>query len=125
MKRFRFLLIFVLHLSFLEGYSVAELIQLSLLNSPETEAIAMQYLRAQGMGVVYSDIYPKLNIVGNVNHGRDYDFINGALKNYTLLRGELVVDYLIFNFGKIDHSIESARHWLQQHFGITTLQCSK
>lgn len=103
-------LLIVCHFTTLGAYTVAELIQLSLLNSPETQAAAQQSLRSESsLGVVKSDCYPKLNFAGVVNHGRDYDFINGALKNYTLLRGEIVLDYLLFNFGKLDHSIKAAR----------------
>ncbi len=94
----------------LEGYSVAELIELSLLNSPETAAVAQQVIRSEGsLGVIYSDKYPKLSLNATVKHGRDYSFINGPLTNFTFLRGDIVLDYLLFNFGKLDHSIQSAR----------------
>jgi outer membrane protein TolC len=94
----------------LEGYSVAELIELSLLNSPETAAVAQQVIRSEGsLGAIFSDKYPKLSLNGTVSHGRDYSFINGPLTNFTFLRGDIVLDYLLFNFGKLDHSIHSAR----------------
>lgn len=117
MRTFIFLLTFVCAIFRLDAYTVAELIELSLLNSPETAAVAQQTIRAEGnLGVTLSDRYPKLSLAGSINHGRDYSFINGPLTNYTLMRGELILDYLLFNFGKLDHSINAARALVASSF---------
>lgn len=110
MKNLFFIIAVLINVSVIHGYTVSELIELSLLYSPETQATAQNWIRARsGLGVVESDLYPKLSVAASVSHGRDYSFINGPMTNYTLFRGELVLDYLLFNFGKLDHSIQASR----------------
>lgn len=106
----RFLALLLLLFSTVHSYSVTELVQLSLLNSPETQAAAQKWLRAEAsLGKTRSDLYPKLSLQASINHGRDYSFINGPLKNFTLTRGEIVLDYLLFDFGQLNESILAAR----------------
>ncbi len=108
--KIRIFLPFLLYFGAMQGYSAMELIQLSLLNSPETQAAAQQWVKTESvLGRTRSDLYPKFSFQGSANHGRDYSFINGPMKNYTLTRAEIVLDYLLFDFGRVKESVRASR----------------
>lgn len=90
--------------------TMSELVNIALKNNPETKQAWWNAQRAAAnVGIANSAYYPKLGLNASAAHGRDFKFINGPDVNYTILRADLVLSYLLFDFGERAANVESAK----------------
>src|SRR4051812_8035458 len=86
--------------------NLAELIDIALKNSPETAKSWASTRRAQAqIGVAQSDYYPTVGVQGKLTHGRDVKFVNGPEVIFTNYGADLVLSYVLFDFGERKASV--------------------
>jgi outer membrane protein len=94
--------------------TLAELIDIALKNSPETEKAWSNVKRAQAViGLSKSDQYPHLNAQGTLTHAREVKFPNGPNTVFTSYGGELNLNYLLFDFGETRAAVRATKEALQ------------
>lgn len=112
MKRLVFLILFCASLSG-DPLSLAELIDIALKNSPETAKSWASTKRAQAqIGLAQSDYYPTIGVQGKLSHGRDVKFVNGPEVIFTNYGADLVLSYVLFDFGERKASVAATRQAL-------------
>lgn len=112
MKRLLFFILFSASLLG-EPLSLAELIDMALKNNPETAKSWGMTKRAQAqMGVAKSDYYPMVGIQGKATHGRDVKFVNGPEVVFTNYGADVVLSYVLFDFGERKAGVQATREAL-------------
>lgn len=90
--------------------SLPELLDMALTNNPETRVAWWNARRAAASrAFVATDYYPKLFLHGSAIHGRDYKFPNGQQTTYTSLDGDIILSYLLYDFGERNAKNEAAK----------------
>lgn len=90
--------------------SITELLDIALQNNPETQTAWWNAQRAAAsVGIAKSAYYPTAYIHGTVAHGRDYKFINGQETTYTTGSGDLILNYLLYDFGERRAATDAAK----------------
>lgn len=90
--------------------TLSEMVDIALKNNPETRQAWWNAQRAAaGLGIAKSSYYPKVSINANASHGRDFKFINGPDVNYTILRADLVLSFILYDFGERAATVDSAK----------------
>lgn len=84
-----------------EALSLPELLDIALTNNPETHVAWWNARRAAASrAFVATDYSPKFALHGSAIHGRDYKFPNGQETTYTSFDGDLILSYLLYDFGE-------------------------
>ncbi len=97
-----------------EPMSLAELIDRGLQNNPETTKAWANTKRAQAqLGLAQSEYYPTVGIQGKLTHGRDVKFVNGPEVIFTNYGADLVLSYLLFDFGERKAEVQAMRSALK------------
>lgn len=105
--------LFFCSLGFSVPLSLAELIDMALKNSPETEKAWAQTKRAQAaLGIAKSKNYPTLDATGTLNHMREVKFPSGPNTVLTNYGAELCLSYLLFDFGERSAAVQAAKESL-------------
>ncbi len=113
MRRVVFLILFCASLCG-DPLSLAELIDIGLKNSPETAKSWASTKRAQAqIGVAQSDYYPAIGVQGKLTHGRDVKFVNGPEVIFTNYGADLVLSYVLFDFGERKAGVHATREALK------------
>lgn len=90
--------------------SIAELLDIALRNNPETRAAWWNANRAAvSVDISKSAYYPSLAFRGSVANGLDYRYINGQETNYTTVSGDLILSYMLYDFGERHAACEAAK----------------
>lgn len=88
--------------------AIGELLSIALENNPETSLMWWRAQRASAaVGNARSAFYPNISFDGNVSHGRDFKFTNGPDVNYTILTADVVVKFLLADFGERAANVEA------------------
>ncbi len=128
MKRLAFLILFCASLCG-DPLSLAELIDIALKNNPETAKSWGMTKKAQAqIGVAQSDYYPAVGVQGKLTHGRDVKFVNGPEVIFTNYGADLVLSYVLFDFGERRASVAATRQALaaakwSEDFAIQRVMC--
>jgi outer membrane protein len=97
-----------------EPIGLAELIDMGLKNNPETEKSWAAVRKAQAQkGVAKSDYYPAAGVQGKLIYGRDVKYINGPVVDYVNYGADLVISYLLFDFGERRAAVHATRDALK------------
>lgn len=87
-----------------------DLIDIALENHPDTRAVWWRAKRAESLvGQAQSAYYPQVGIETSVTHGREFRYINGPDVNYTYLSADLVLGWMLYDFGMRAAEIEAAK----------------
>lgn len=90
--------------------SITELLDIALRNTPETRTAWWNANRAAAaVGVAKSAYYPTVGIKGTLVKGFDYRYINGQETNYTTVSGDLILSYILFDFGERRAACDAAK----------------
>ncbi|MBA3602298.1 MAG: TolC family protein [Parachlamydiaceae bacterium] len=88
--------------------AIGELLAIALENNPETSLMWWQAQRASAaVGNARSAFYPKFSLDANIAHGRDFRFTNGPDVNYTILTADVVMQFLVADFGERAANVEA------------------
>lgn len=94
--------------------TISDLLDTALKNHPETQATWWKANQAAAaLGKAKSINYPSLSLRSELAHGYTYKFVNGPETRYTKAKAELILSYLLFDFGERRASIASAREALE------------
>lgn len=89
--------------------SIAELIDISLVNHPETRQAWWNAQRAASVtGSARSAYYPQISLNANATQGRDFKFINGPETTYQIIGADVALSFLLYDFGERDAAVNSA-----------------
>lgn len=90
--------------------AIPELVDIALRNNPNTKTAWWNARRAAAaLGAANSAYYPTVLLHGDVMHGRDYKFINGQETTYTTAGADLILSYLLMDFGERKATSDAAR----------------
>lgn len=90
-------------------WTLSQLLDTALKNNPETRVAWWNAQRAAAaVGSAKSAYYPQLALNANVAHGRDFQFTNGPDVNYTILEAEIIMGFLLADFGERAANVEMA-----------------
>jgi outer membrane protein len=90
--------------------AIPELLDIALRNNPSTKTAWWNARRAAAaLGAAKSSYYPTILLHGDVVHGRDYKFINGQETTYTTAGTDLILSYLLIDFGERKATSDAAR----------------
>lgn len=90
--------------------SMTELIDIALSNNPETRTAWWAANRAAASAdIAKSAYYPSVSFRGSFVNGLDYRYINGQTTNYTTVSGDLLLSYMLFDFGERRAACEAAQ----------------
>lgn len=112
----KFTFCFLISFSFLQAattvpahpLAIGELVSIALENNPETSLMWWRAQRASAAtGIARSAYYPKFSLDANISHGRDFKFTNGPDVNYTILNADLVMQFLLADFGERAANVEA------------------
>lgn len=88
----------------------ADLIDTALENNPETRAIWWKAKKAEAnLCLAKGAYYPRLDLETSVTHGREFRYINGPDVNYTYLSADIVLGWMLYDFGERSANCEAAR----------------
>lgn len=91
-------------------WTMNQLLDTALKNNPETRAAWWNANRAAAaVGSAKSAFYPELALNVNTYNGRDFKFTNGKDVDYTILEAELVMSFLLADFGERAANFEMAK----------------
>lgn len=91
------------------AWTLSQLLDTALKNNPETRATWWNAQRAAAaLGSAKSAYYPQLALNANISHGRDFRFINGPNVNYTILEADIIMTFLLADFGERAANVEMA-----------------
>ena len=94
--------------------TLVQLVDIALENHPETH---QQWWKAQrvaaALGSQKSAYYPRLDVNTSVINGREFKYIKGPDETYTLLGADLVLSFLLYDFGERHAGVQAAKHALQ------------
>jgi outer membrane protein TolC len=108
------LLIFLCSSMWADPVGLADLIDLALKNNPETTKSWAGVKKAQAqMGAAKSDYYPAVGIQGKLVQGRDVKFVNGPEVVYTNYGADLILSYVLFDFGVRRAGVQATREALK------------
>ncbi len=100
-----------------EPVTIPQLIDMALSSSPETRSAWWNATRAAAAcKLEASSYYPVISANLAASHGRDYKFPNGKETVYTRLDGDLLLSYLLYDFGerKAANQAAKAALWMAQ-----------
>ncbi|MBA3236721.1 MAG: TolC family protein [Parachlamydiaceae bacterium] len=81
--------------------TLGDLINTALTNNPATQVTWWNAQRAvAAVGSAKSAYYPKISFNGSVTHSRDFQFINGPDANSTILSANVVLEFLVADYGE-------------------------
>lgn len=84
-----------------KSLSITELVDIALSNHPETRTAWWNARRAASAAdIASSAYYPTIQFRAGAAHGRDYKFINGQMTEYTIANADLILKYLLYDFGE-------------------------
>lgn len=90
--------------------TISELVAIGLENNPETRQAWWNAKRAAAaVGSAESDYYPYIHLSSMGEHGREFKYLNGPDVNYTFADAQLVLDLILYDFGKTSASVDSAK----------------
>ncbi|HEY5236413.1 MAG TPA: TolC family protein, partial [Rhabdochlamydiaceae bacterium] len=93
---------------------LAELIDLGLKNNPETAKAWAATKRSEAqLGAARSDYYPAIGIQGKLSQGRDVKYVNGPEVIFTNYGADLVLSYLLYDFGERKAAVQATREALK------------
>jgi outer membrane protein len=105
--------IFILITAFLkavEPLSLSDLIDTGLQNHPKTKQAWWNAKRAESiLGTAKSAYYPDIVLNTRGVHGRNFKFINGPDTNYTIIRADLALSMMLYDFGRTDADVQTAK----------------
>lgn len=112
--------IFILLLCLVSGFAaasqpltLAELIQIALENHPETRHTWWQAQRsAAALKSAECPYTPTVDVQAGIQHGRDFKFINGPNTTYTIAGTDLVLSFLLLDFGERRANVDAAKNAL-------------
>ncbi len=95
------LLITVVLTTTAEGMTLSELLDTALKNNPETQSSWWNAQRAAAQReLAKASYYPNMMIRGSADHGREYKFPNGHETTFTSCGADLILNYLLLDFGE-------------------------
>lgn len=93
--------------------SISEMLIIALENNPSTKQAWWNAQRAAAaLGVAKSDDYPTIDLNIQGQHGREFKFINGPTTDFSTLSADLILSFLLYDFGERNAAIESAKYGL-------------
>jgi outer membrane protein len=89
---------------------ISELLDIALQNNPETRTAWWNAQRASALtDLATSAYYPNVAFHADIIHGRDYKFINSDETNYTLADANVILNYLLYDFGERRATSDAAK----------------
>ena len=90
--------------------TITELVDIALENNPSTQQAWWNANRAAAaLGSAKSAYYPKVDVEGIAQNGRDFKFINGPDTDYTILGGDLVLSLMLYDYGARKANVNAAK----------------
>lgn len=106
--------LFIFLLSFSSAYACeltfSELLDTGLQNHPKTKQAWARAKRAGSiLGSAKAGYYPEVELNTSAIHGRDFKYINGPDTNYTMIRADLALSMILYDFGERDAKVLSSK----------------
>ncbi len=97
-----------------EALPLTALIDIALKNNPETQMAWANVHRAQAAtGMAKASLYPQVDVQANVAHGREVKYPNGPETVFTNYGADLCLNYLLFDFGERQATVQATREALK------------
>lgn len=93
--------------------TMSELVEMALKNNPKTKKAWWQATKAkEAVGVAESSYYPTVDLTLSAEHGKEFQFINGPDTKYTELGANVLLSWLLFDFGERGTHVAAVREAL-------------